>query len=346
MTDPGAAIFGEGYSYEQAEAKALALEGLMRRGGVEIARGSVLEQVVLSVADIVYRKQGDKKVLADEDVRIAYRYMIGVHELAGLLIAVGEHPDFGQLVPHLRLLNQGAALQNTWSSQIDQATNKIFELFAACLAMQCGNNVALDSPESSKGDNPDILADINGRRWGIACKVLHSTHPEGFIQHLEKGISQIERSSAEVGVVFLNLKNVIEHDRYWPILAPPDPASGGGATYGSFADPNAPFIMLNQEIRVIGWKLRDHLPAGYLGRAFEGKKSIPAFLMWAHTAASVQLGDHPVPTSVRAHVGVPVGTVKPADELTLQDLHWAALVDSPYRGTRPSTRPELIGDAV
>jgi hypothetical protein len=235
MTDSATPLFGQGYAYEHAQQNALDLESLLRQHGLEVRSGSILEKVVLSTFDIIYRKQKSGTPPADEDIRIGYRNLIGINELSSLLLAVREHPDFGQLIPHLQLLNEGAALQNVRSSQTDAATNKVFELFAACLALQCGTNISLDSPRKSKGDNPDVLADIAGKRWGIACKVLHSLSPEGFIQNLEKGLDQIERSPAAVGVVMFNLKNVIDHDRYWPITAPARPEDGIEAEYGAFA---------------------------------------------------------------------------------------------------------------
>jgi len=187
-----APIDEDGYSFEEAQASAFAFEKVLARHGVTIRSGSVLEAAILGVVDIAYKRASEGPHELARDVRDSFRDLVGVNELASLVLAVEGHPDFAQLVPHFMLLNEGAALQNAPSSQLDDATRKIFELFAASLAMQCGTNVVLEDPKkSASGRNPDVLADLCGERWGIACKVLHSVHPEAFIENLVKGIDQI-----------------------------------------------------------------------------------------------------------------------------------------------------------
>ena len=51
-------------------------------------------------------------------------------------------------------------LQTTAGPGTDSGANKLFELLVACFAMQCGTDVALDDPDSSKGDNPDVLVTV------------------------------------------------------------------------------------------------------------------------------------------------------------------------------------------
>jgi hypothetical protein len=41
--------------------------------------------------------------------------------------------------------------------------------------------VQLDDPVNSAGDNPDVIAMFDGIRWGIACKVLHGSHPQSIL---------------------------------------------------------------------------------------------------------------------------------------------------------------------
>jgi hypothetical protein len=324
-----------GYTYESAQRTALELEALLKAHKISITPNSLLEQVVLSVLGIVYQKDGSAAVPITEDVRTGYRAMIGINELGGLILTVRNHADFTRLVPHLSLLNEGAALQNVPSEQRDQATRKLFELLAATLAMQCGENVLLDDPHHSRGDNPDVLAQIGGRCWGIACKVLHSIHPEGFVQHLERGPDQIERSPAETGVVMFNLKNVIDHDRYWPFVRRADQANTQAAEFGCFADRRAPFSMLAEETDRIAAEFRARLPRGYLEDIFDGKKSAGGFFLWAHTAAGVQIGGQPVPTSVRAGRFVQVLPVPAHLAAVIECLNWAAYADSPDRGPCP-----------
>lgn len=320
-----------GWKYDAAEKAALDLEALLHAHGIMIAPGSAMEDHVLEVMRLVDRKTA--RDAPPDDVRAEYRTLVGVHELATAILATQDSKSFPSLLPHLRLLSSGTALQNMPSSGTDQVTNKLFELFAASLAIQCGTDVDLDHPTSPKGDNPDVLATIGGRRWGIACKVIHSLNPEGFIGHLEKGLDQIERSEAEIGVVLFNLKNVLPHEEIWP-LGEVEGAPGEFAT-GCWSDPAAPFEILIECLDRLGDTLVSYLPKDHLENTFAGKKSIPAFLLWAHSVSGVRINSRPTASSIRA---LNVRTLAPLDpdiETVLKCLNWAAFVGSPTRGERP-----------
>src|SRR5207249_1641227 len=166
-----------GWHYEDAEDAALALEQLLERYGISIQSGSAFEARVLAVMKLVGQKRARAQSV-DVDIRPAYRTLVGVHELATLILASETFPSFHALIPHLKLLNDGSALQNIPSPGRDQATNKLFELFVGSLAVQCGSDVLMDDPFKSSGDNPDVIATLGGRRWGLACKVLHGDSPE------------------------------------------------------------------------------------------------------------------------------------------------------------------------
>lgn len=324
-----------GWPFECAEEVALALEKLLSEHGISIKAGSALEGAILSAMQIAERKKRGFTIDSSSDIRPDYRAMAGVHELSCLILAVKEHKSFPQLIPHLRLLNAGSALQNTKSRGNDAATNKLFELLIACLAMVFTDDVELDDPESSTGENPDVLAAINGRRWGFACKALHSTHPEGFLQHLRKGIDQIERSPAEVGVVVFSLKNVLPHDDLWPIESDPQ---GMGLLPTAWPTAEYAFGALQYSSAEIGRRLNQEITdiGAELAKEFGGKKSIPAFLLWSSSVTGVMLQGRPVPTIIRMMTGVTVGeALSPADQIVLEALNWAAFHDSPLRGPNP-----------
>jgi hypothetical protein len=255
--------------------------------------------------------------------------VVGVHEIANAVLAVRDSPSFPSMLPHLRLLSEGSDLQDTPSRATDQVTNKLFELFAASLAMQCGTDVILDDPGSSIGDNPDVLATLGERRWGIACKVLHGLHPEGFIAHLQKGINQIEKSEAEIGVVRFNLKNVLPHERIRPLAEVAD-GSGELAT-GCWSDPAAPFEILIGSLDHVGDTLVSYLPSGYLRNVFAGRTSIPGFLLWAHSVSSIHIDGRPTASSVRALNFRALNAATRHIEHVLRCLTWAAYVGSDAR---------------
>jgi hypothetical protein len=146
-----------GWDYANAETAALALEELLARHGIRIAPGSVFERDVLQVMKLVQQKQlGVPEV--GHDVRADYRTLIGVYDLATLILEAEQSPSFPALVPHLRLLNEGSILQNAPSPGSDQAADKIFELFVATLAIQCGTDIEVDDPVSSRGDGGGVTA--------------------------------------------------------------------------------------------------------------------------------------------------------------------------------------------
>src|SRR5262249_41613426 len=152
--------------------------------------------------------------------------LAGFGDLARLLSRVKEHPSFAALIPHLRILNDGEVRQTTTSPASDQVANKLFELYVGCLALRCGTDVTLDDPSSSRGDTPDVIATFGPMRWGIACKVLHGSHPQSILNLVASGLEQIERSDVDTGLVIVNLKNRIDHNFYWP---PPEVAATGEA---------------------------------------------------------------------------------------------------------------------
>lgn len=324
-------IAGPGWKYERASESAIALDALLRVHGLSIAAGSALESHILGAMRVVAageRRQDEK------DVRDDFRSLVGVHEIANLILSVKDHPSFPALLPHLELLNSGNALQMTKSHGADAATNKLFELFAATLAMHCGTAIEVDDPNYTDGKNPDVLFTAGGRRWGIACKVLHSTHPEGFLTHLKKGVAQIEDSPAECGIVMFNLKNVLRHDDIWPIVPLPE---GSGTGLGAWPDPNMAFSFLFADMDEIGRRLSEQLTNAphELDAIFKGRKSLPGFLLWGHCVSGVLLNQQPTPTSVRLLKAVRVGDIASSDARVLECLNWAAFHDSPVRGPRP-----------
>jgi hypothetical protein len=114
------------------------------------------------------------------------------------------------------MLSKTTVLQNTASRVTDDAANKVIELYTACLAMTFGSNVALDHPVSSKGDNPDVMLNFRGQRWGLALKTLHSRNPRTIYDNIKKATDQIEASPATHGLVIMNVKNVLDYDALWP----------------------------------------------------------------------------------------------------------------------------------
>jgi hypothetical protein len=119
----------------------------------------------------------------------------------------------------------------------DPSADKIFELLIACYAMRIGTEVHLDpikATAADQGRNPDVLATIGGRRWGFACKALHSAHPEAMYAHVEKAVQQIEDSEAELGAVVFSLRTQLDPAVIWPMV---EPALLGDTSEAALAEP-------------------------------------------------------------------------------------------------------------
>ncbi len=89
---------------------------------------------------------------------------MGFVDLAGKVVGVKDHPDFGQLVPHLEMLSKMTVLQNAASPVTDHAANKVIELYVACLAMTFGSNIAL-VPGDNQGERAASIRMRMRRGW-------------------------------------------------------------------------------------------------------------------------------------------------------------------------------------
>ena len=288
----------------EAKAAAVELDAVLRSRGITIAPGSPLEAHLLEAIRLADWIE-DPTVEPEGDIRAMYRSAMGVHELATAVLAALCSEESDSLVPHLRLLGEGSALQNQPSGIRDQATNKLFELLVATWGLRCGTDLALDDPRSSDGTNPDVLITIDGVRWGIACKVPHSQAPKTLYDNLEKGVQQIEASEAEVGIVILNLKNVFPHDLIWPEVDS-EPVS-----MAVWDNPTEPYGMAMKYVEELGSEMLAGKPQKAVDLLFRQSKSLPAFGLWASSATAYHIDD-----------GVGVSTVR-----ALQFFNWWPLSD-------------------
>lgn len=314
------------YTYADAAGKALELEALLESLGLSIRPGSDLEAAALSGLDILYRRLSPSTADWRSDLRQAIANMVGIAELGTHLLVVKDHPDFRQLMPHLSLLNQGQALQTRASSVLDQAANKIFELVIACWVMAAGGeNVTLDNPQTSKGENPDVLFTFNGCRWGIACKCPHSINPQTLVDNLSSGIAQIERSEAERGIVIMSAKNLINHAEFFRLLNTEEWRAGAEPVYKAFVDRGEPFQKLKEEVDRVLMSVQTNIGVKSLKALFAGSKTIPAIVVWAHTVSAVVLDEEPVPTSVRTLIVGHLSEPEPLDKKLFDEINNAAM---------------------
>jgi hypothetical protein len=272
--------------------------------GCIVHSGSGIEDGILSLWDILEVLKNPPASLSDE-VREKYVLGAGVHDLASKVCAVWDKLPHHRAVlePHLRELAQTMFIgQNRanprWTSnparQHDDA-DKVIELYWGCLCLLAGMEITLDDPvHSSGGKNPDVIATASdGTTWAFAIKTLAiSSRPENipmnFADRLEGGIDQIEASSADKGLVVMNLKNVIDHERI--------------ASSGPYMDWGPAHQQLGAEINEIETAFHTSHSQSVYTRLHKHPRIPPVAAIVAHTTAPVVLSGVTVMTQINAMI--------------------------------------------
>jgi hypothetical protein len=210
-------------------------EEILKGWNISIESGSELESVCLLIQDMEDRRQKKSSIEPMEDIRPSFRKACGLIEFVKTFVDQNDIRELNNFIPHIELLNnaKSAGAQNV-KVLSDDSSNKIFELYVALICMRIGKNVELASPKDNIGDNPDVLADIEGRKWGFACKVMNgSSNMLTLFDRWEEAAKQIQKSPADIGCTFFNLRNWIDHDGFWPILNLKEYKQGQEPVYGA-----------------------------------------------------------------------------------------------------------------
>jgi hypothetical protein len=197
------------------------LMALLARHGLSVPTNSSLAIAATDIEEAFTRSEGRTPEDHSVDRRPVWRRIVGLADYARKLSAVEDHKDFCQLRPLLNLLlgqNEISLFTNT--DRTNSNNNKLFELFIASSAMRFMTDCQLEDSESGSSrrrpPNPDFIGSWRGKRWGLACKALHSKHPEATLERISNGINQIERSGVDAGLVIINAKNLMPEVETWP----------------------------------------------------------------------------------------------------------------------------------
>ncbi|WP_433679845.1 hypothetical protein [Klebsiella aerogenes] len=279
----------EEFKFEEGQDVIIEFERILKNNDINVSIDSDMESKFLSVFDILFHFKSGKPLDSNVDKRALFRDFSALYDLALKVVNVESNSAFNQLIPHLNLLNGCAISQNTSSLITDQDSNKIIELYLACLCMRLSNNVSLDHPQNSHGDNPDVIAEINRVNWGVACKTVHTINPQTIYENIKKAVDQIDKSKSDVGITVINLKNVIDHDKIWPKDT-------------SFQSVDAPLNQLFNNIDMVKTSLLKTIGKDELLSVFEGKKSLPGVIFIGQSVSSVFLPETNSPTATRLNV--------------------------------------------
>ena len=235
----------------------------------------------------------------------------GLVTFAKKVVRVLSHKDFAELTDHLKLLESGKIKLNAPDTSPNEEGPKLFELLIALSVFSIGSNVKLDDPSGgSRGTNPDVLADIDGQLWGVACKLLYGPHGQTLKRAAAKGIEQIEKCAATTGVVVISINNLLDHA-----------AIRGDVTLGwpSLADPLKLMVDMVERKKT---QLQNEVSPGDLNSLFVGKKAQPVIILYAHSMALVRsaVNGRPIPALIRFLSGIPFGDLS-ASVVTLNRLN-------------------------
>jgi len=284
-------------SFEEIRAAVHEVELIMQRHGIEIRPGSELESISLFLQELPDFRSGKTPIDPSRNVRDDWRKGLGLFDMIVRIVRCDRKGKLEPFLKYLELLNSSAVPQNV-PGRFDQGGSKLFELLIGLACLSFGSNISMDDPFESIGDNPDILLETGGRSWGIACKVMNSPSPLTFYERLADGIDQIERSPADTGVVVFNVKNLIDHDKTWPLETSPlvRELVTGSPIARTGIEPVA--VMLQKTADSIVNGLREENSLEKVCSLFEGKRTIPAFAQVLQTATGVWRRGHRVPTLI------------------------------------------------
>ena len=195
------------------------------------------------------------------------------------------------------LLGDGNIALNVWNPPSDAQANKVFELYMALVVAPLSQDLELDHPvHSSGGKNPDVIAELDGVRWGFSCKVMHTDSTKTFVERVRGGIDQIQRSVAakeiDCGVVVVSLKNLLPHDYFWTM---PANSEIWNLVMPGPIQPEIVARMFQRFCAGFHKKVIAEFPDGASGfqNLFKGTKAVPAVLLHLCSTVSASLDGKP-----------------------------------------------------
>lgn len=321
------------YSYDEAAAKMEAFERLLSDHGVTVRPGSLLERIgleVLRLPDVMRDRAGYP---LDRDIREYFAEVMGLNDLVDKILRVRGNASFQNLVPYLKLLNEGQPSQAVGSLPTDQAANRLFELLIGAASMQFSGSVALDAIPEATRRNPDVMPIALGKVWGIACKVIHTSSTQTFVDRVEEGLQQIDRSTADRGIVLISMKNRLDIDSVWPLANRDEVDRGADPLYRAHASLTSALRTVHRAADEFARTLAEEAGLRNLASTIARGKSILGVALFFPVATGIKLDIGPTPTFLPSLITVRAGTLRD-DDWDFLDLLQASLVNGkpPKRG--------------
>lgn len=288
------------FAFDASEELIYEFEALLKSQSLVIEKDSDLEQVLLAVLEVNAKNKKEIAHNNEIDIRDLFSDQVGIVDFASKIVKHKYHKDFQQLIPHLRLLNSSNTSTLTKKSRVtDSGNNKLLELYIALLCMSFADDVFLDDPDESKGDNPDVMFTYKGMKWAIACKALHTTNEKSLFDTIEKGTDQINKSDAHFGIVLVNFKNIIDRDEIWPMYYLSEAKGDNAPEFGTFPTTDTPTKKLANYGNVYLKKLQDTIGQENLIKLSSSGKCPPGFLIFLQAVTGVLVNGLPTATLLK-----------------------------------------------
>lgn len=280
--------------YQNAKEIAARFLKLLDDRRISLPTGSGAEDEMLALVDLLDMWRNPERMRGIASEAEVIRCAAGIHDLAAKVLAAEQLPEFASFDDHLRMVASAreftSIAQNTDADPRDQISNKMAELYVGALAIHCGTGINLDHPDRSKGDNPDVILSYEGKKWTLAVKTLASKrNGQTIFDNIRGAAEQIDASGADVGMVVINAKNVIDHKRFWNGSPP-------------FTGVDAATEALRGELRGLADLAAADRPQTEWDALFAGK-AVPPVVFLGQTVAYLPL-DHAfsAPTPIKAMV--------------------------------------------
>lgn len=293
---------GQVVSLADLEKLVFEFEAVLGRHGIHIESGSELEGACCSIIEVLAKHRDCTIRRPQEDIRQVFTEALGIWIFLQQIVRLQGHPSFPTFAPHLNLLNEGTVVQNKRLRSSQDATNKIFELLFALVLLDLSQDVALADPDLEDTSNPDILATIDGQRWGFACKVVYGDSGKALFDNLKKAAEQIEASAATIGCPVVNFRNHIKHETFWPLLNETEHRAGAEPVFGASIDSRAAGPALCDQITLKRDQVVAEIELEHVLNMYRGKKALPGFLAFCQTCAGQVTAIGPVPSAITALV--------------------------------------------
>lgn len=318
-------------SYQHAKEVGDRFIAMLSARGISPPVKSAVETELLSLVDLLDIWRNPERIKQNQHNGSVIRQATGIHDLAAKVLSAERLTDFKSFEAHLKMIAEAQAFttisQGSIADSRDDISRKMAELYVGCLAIHCGSQVLLDKPTGAEGDNPDVMLTYDAERWSLGIKTLVSDrNGQTIFDNVERASKQIGASTAQRGLVVINAKNVIDHNRLW---APPHP----------FADENEAIEVLRSELKRIAELADQKRPSSDWDRVFAGK-AVPPVLFMGQSVAYLPVGGGafraPTPLRVLVTFGADRRPDEKGTELAGCLNHWMQIILRGDPGPPPS----------